>query len=128
MTDEPPEETGRRRHWRELGLARQISAAAARRARVKAMGLTIVLVAVILVFETRYRLLGEREVDSTATLRVFDAPIRGIVAIVVVALGWALARDVGRALGPALLRRMDPAGAGTVGFLIRLVTVAATVI
>ncbi len=128
MTDEPPEETGRRRHWRELGLARQISAAAARRARVKAMGLTIVLVAVILVFESRYQLLGEREIDSTATLRVFDAPIRAIVAIVVVALGWALARDVGRALGPALIRRMDPAGAGTVGFLIRLVTVAATVI
>jgi small conductance mechanosensitive channel len=128
MTDEPPEETGRRRHWRELGLARQISAAAARRARVKAIGLTILLVAVILLFESRYPLLGERATDDHATLRVFDAPVRGVVAIVVVALGWALARDVGRALGPVLLRRMDPAGAGTVGFVIRLVTVAVTVI
>ena len=39
-------------------------------------------------------------------------------------LGWAIARDVGRGLGPALFRRMDPATAGTVGFIIRLATVA----
>ncbi len=39
-------------------------------------------------------------------------------------LGWAIARDLGRALGPPLFRRLDPATAGTVGFLIRLATVA----
>ncbi len=39
-------------------------------------------------------------------------------------IGWAIARDVGPALGPALFRRLDPAVAGTVGFVIRLVTVA----
>jgi small-conductance mechanosensitive channel len=38
-------------------------------------------------------------------------------------LGWALARDIGRALGPALFRRLDPSTAGTVGFLIRLATI-----
>src|ERR1700730_13132170 len=38
-------------------------------------------------------------------------------------LGWAIARDIGRGLGPALFRRLDPAAAGTVGFLIRLTTV-----
>ena len=38
-------------------------------------------------------------------------------------LGWAIARDVGRGLGPALFRRLDPGTAGTVGFLIRLATV-----
>ncbi len=38
-------------------------------------------------------------------------------------LGWAIARDIGRGLGPALFRRLDPATAGTVGFLIRLATV-----
>ncbi|MGH2831624.1 MAG: mechanosensitive ion channel domain-containing protein, partial [Solirubrobacteraceae bacterium] len=37
-------------------------------------------------------------------------------------LGWAIARDVGRALGPPLFRRLDPATAGTVGFLVRLLT------
>src|SRR3954453_15987711 len=55
--------------------------------------------------------------------RIFgvDAPVRIPAAVVMVALGWALARDLGRFTAPALFRRMDPATAGTVGFLIRLV-------
>ena len=32
-------------------------------------------------------------------------------------VGWQLARDIGRAVGPALFRRLDPGTAGTVGFL-----------
>src|SRR5215218_5604347 len=53
--------------------------------------------------------------------RIFgvDAPVRIAAAIVMVALGWALARDLGRFTAPALFRRMDPATAGTAGFLIR---------
>src|SRR5688572_13028777 len=54
-----------------------------------------------------------------------DAPVRVGAAIVMVVLGWALARDLGRFTAPALFRRMDPATAGTVGFLIRLVFIAA---
>jgi small-conductance mechanosensitive channel len=54
-----------------------------------------------------------------------DAPVRVAAAIVLVVLGWALARDLGRFTAPALFRRMDPATAGTVGFLIRLVFLAA---
>ena len=50
-----------------------------------------------------------------------DTPVRVGAAIVLVVLGWALARDLGRFTAPALFRRMDPATAGTVGFLIRLV-------
>jgi small-conductance mechanosensitive channel len=42
------------------------------------------------------------------------------------ALGWAVARDVGRAAAPTLFKRMDPSTAGTVGFIVRLVTVAIT--
>jgi small-conductance mechanosensitive channel len=49
-----------------------------------------------------------------------DQPVRVVAAIVMVALGWALARDLGRWAAPFLFRRMDPATAGTVGFLIRL--------
>jgi small-conductance mechanosensitive channel len=49
-----------------------------------------------------------------------DAPIRLICALALIALGWWFARDVGRALGPALFKRLDPATAGTVSFLIRL--------
>jgi small conductance mechanosensitive channel len=49
-----------------------------------------------------------------------DTPVRVGAALVMVVLGWALARDLGRFTAPALFRRMDPATAGTVGFLIRL--------
>jgi small-conductance mechanosensitive channel len=44
--------------------------------------------------------------------------------VALVALGWALSRDVGRAAAPTFFRRMDPATAGTVGFLIRLTSLA----
>jgi small-conductance mechanosensitive channel len=63
--------------------------------------------------------------------RVFglNTPVRVVAAIVMVVLGWALARDLGRFSAPALFRRMDPATAGTMGFLIRLVfLVVATVL
>jgi small-conductance mechanosensitive channel len=49
-----------------------------------------------------------------------DTPIRVGAAVVLLMLGWAVARDIGRFSAPALFRRMDPATAGTVGFLIRL--------
>ena len=50
-----------------------------------------------------------------------DEPIRIATALLMVALGWALARDLGRTVTPWLFRRMDAATAGTIGFLIRLV-------
>ena len=53
-----------------------------------------------------------------------ETPITVVTVIALLILGWAFARDVGRGLGPPLFRRLDPATAGTVGFLIRLVTVA----
>jgi small conductance mechanosensitive channel len=54
-----------------------------------------------------------------------DTPVRVSAAVVMVVLGWALARDLGRFTAPALFRRMDPATAGTIGFLIRLVFLTA---
>ena len=43
--------------------------------------------------------------------------------IALIGLGWALASVVGRAAAPTFMRRMDPATAGTVGFLMRLTTI-----
>ena len=54
-----------------------------------------------------------------------DMPVRIACVIALVILGWALARDIGRALGPILFKRLDPGTAGTLGFLIRLFTVVA---
>jgi small conductance mechanosensitive channel len=53
-----------------------------------------------------------------------DTPARVAAAIVLVVLGWALARDLGRWVEPWLFRRIDPATAGTISFLIRLLFLA----
>ena len=49
-----------------------------------------------------------------------DEPIRIIAAIALVVLGWAFARDFARALAEPMMRRLEPATAATVGFLVRL--------
>ena len=58
----------------------------------------------------------------------WDAPVRVATAVALIILGWQVARDAGRSLGPLLLRRLEPAIAGTVGFVIRLVTMLLAVV
>ncbi len=49
-------------------------------------------------------------------------------AVALVILGWAFARDLGRALGPVLRRRVDPGTAATVSFLIQLFTLGLAIL
>jgi small-conductance mechanosensitive channel len=124
MNDEPQRRRlfARRSHYlHELGLAREISARAVRRARAELVVLGVLFGAVILLFDNRTAIFG-------STIDGLDAPIRGLTVLVLVIIGWWLARDVGRGIGPALLRHMDAAAAGTAGFLIRLFTVGATIV
>jgi small conductance mechanosensitive channel len=105
------------RAWQEAGLARQIDRRQARRARLEALLLVGLFVAVVVVYENRHSLgLGAANGAPEKLVQI-------AVTVVLLILGWAIARDVGRALGPELFRRLDPATAGTVGFLIRLATV-----
>jgi small-conductance mechanosensitive channel len=97
--------------WEQVGLARQVSQRAARRARRQAVVLAPLVVGVLVAYRYRSHLFG------------VDMPVRVATVVALVILGWAFARDVGRAMGPALFRRLDPGTAGTVGFLIRLVTI-----
>ena len=53
---------------------------------------------------------------------------RVVTVVALVILGWGLARSLGRGIAPILVRRMDPATAGTAGFMVRLLTIAAMVI
>src|SRR5690606_5006722 len=43
--------------------------------------------------------------------------------VLLVAVGVGIARSLGRGVAPLLYKRLDPATAGTLGFLVRLVTV-----
>ena len=83
----------------------------ARRARAEAILILPLVVGVLAAYKYRMDLFG------------VDMPVRVASVIALVILGWALARDVGRALGPVLFQRLDPGTAGTLGFLIRLFTV-----
>ena len=57
-----------------------------------------------------------------------DLPVRIAAAVIMLLLGWAVARALGQWLRPKLARRVDPATAGTLGFLIRLASGALTVL
>ena len=94
--------------WHEVGLARQLSKRAVKRARIETLILVLLTAATATLFVYRKELFG------------LDSPIRLGAAAALLLLGFGLARDFGRLLGPALFRRMDPGTAGTVGFLIRL--------
>jgi small conductance mechanosensitive channel len=111
--------------WREVGLLRQISPRVVKRARLEALVLVPLFIGVVVLFDNRASLLGAAGRHGRAASEL-EQPLEELVTaatvIALVILGWAIARDVGRSLGPALFRRLDPATAGTVGFLIRLLT------
>jgi len=108
--------------WREVGLLEQVNPRRARLARIEALLLAGLFVAIVVLWNNRASLL------DAATLRDIETPLKLVVVIVLLVLGWAIAREAGRSFGPALFRRMEPATAGTVGFLIRLATVGVTLL
>jgi small conductance mechanosensitive channel len=105
--------------WQEVGLLHQVSPRAAKRARVEGLVLSVLFVAVVVVYDHRQSLFSVETRGSTPEV---DTLVQILTVLVLLGLGWGIARDAGRALGPALFRRMDPATAGTVGFLVRLAT------
>jgi small conductance mechanosensitive channel len=121
--------------WREVGLLREISPRVVKRARLEALVLVPLFVGIVVLYDNRVSLLGTRVgarrgargaiVPAHKQLEsALETPVTVIAVIALMILGWAIARDIGRGLGPPLFRRLDPATAGTVGFLIRLATVA----
>ena len=99
--------------------ARQLRNQAAERARRARNQLLIVIpmvFAVLAGYRYRVELFG------------LDEPVRILAAFVLTGLGWWLARDVGRAIAPTFARRLDVSNAGTLGFLVRLVLLAVTLL
>lgn len=113
--------------WREAGLLHQISPGVVRRARWEALLLVPLFIGVVVLYEYRRDLLGLGP-RGHGSLEWLKTPVQVAAVIVLLILGLAIARDLGRAFGPALFRRMEPAMAGTVGFVIRLVTAALALI
>ncbi len=120
--------------WKEVGLLRQINPKVVKRARLEALVLLPVFIGTVVFYDHRYSLLGteraafiDRDGVKHAEVKTLEqgieAPLRIATVLILVLVGWAIARDIGRGLGPPLFRRLDPATAGTVGFLIRLATI-----
>jgi small-conductance mechanosensitive channel len=106
--------------WERVGLAVDVSQRTLRSAQRRAAVLLPLFLAVIVLYNERKPWFG---VTSSSQ---WDTPVRIATVLALLALGWAVARDIGRAAAPTLFKRMDPSTAGTVGFIVRLVTVVIT--
>jgi small conductance mechanosensitive channel len=95
---------------RQASVLRAQALEAARRSRRQLLILAPLLTAVVIAYLFRKELFG------------VDKPVRLATAGALVILGWAFARNLGRALQPKLAERSDVGTAGVAGFLIRLAT------
>jgi small-conductance mechanosensitive channel len=98
--------------WREAGLERELNPRRVSRARRDAAIFLVAIVGVLILNDQRRELFPG-----------FTKEFRMLTVVVLVILGWAFARAIGRGLAPMVFKRVDPATAGTIGFLIRLMTI-----
>jgi small conductance mechanosensitive channel len=103
--------------WREVGLGSEIHPAAARRSKGGALVLLALIAGVLFCFTERKTLFPG-----------YGLEVRIATVVLLVILGWGLARMLARGFAPALYRRVEPGTAGTIGFLVRLVTILAMTI
>jgi small conductance mechanosensitive channel len=108
--------------WERVGLAVDVNQRSLRSAQRRSVVLLPMCVAVVIVYHNYQHWFGVSPHSSLIT------PVRIAAVLALIGLGWAVARDAGKAIGPMLFRRMDPGTAGTVGFLVRLVTVVLTLV
>ena len=121
--------------WERVGLAVDVNQKGVQNARRRAAVEILLFIAVIVIYNNyeHWFHLVKREAlpppphDVVIHQGVVTA-VRIATVLALLALGWAIARDVGRMAGPTFFRRMDPGTAGTVGFLVRLVTVGVVVL
>ena len=104
--------------WEKVGLASNVSPRAVKRAQREIAVLVPALIGVLVVYSERKHIFGNHA----------EIPVRIATVVVLAVLGWAIARAAGRAAAPTFFRRMDPSTAGTVGFVIRLTTLAITLL
>ena len=109
--------------WAAVGLELEINRHAIRQATRRLPLELLGLIAVIVGRDWALQDHGQHLHD----LHVTSALVKVVAVILVLAVGWLISRDLARA-APAVFRRMDPATAGTVEFLIRLLALVATVL
>jgi len=106
--------------WERAGLSVEVNEGEVRRARGAVVVLLPLLIAVLVVYAHRKGIFALPQKGQSSA----DTAIQLATVALLLILGWTLASNVGRAAGPTFFRRMDPATAGTVGFAMRLLTMA----
>jgi len=114
--------------WERVGLAVDVNQKAVQNARRRAAIEVTLFVAVIVVYNNYEHWFHLVDKNGHVTQPGVVTAVRIATVLALLALGWAIARDIGRIAGPTFFRRMDPGTAGTVGFLVRLVTVGIVVL
>jgi small-conductance mechanosensitive channel len=122
--------------WEKVGLSFEVNQKEVKRAQRQAIFYVIAIIALdiaIHILVSRTRSCPDRNAHDCSLLGNWHVPglitpVQIVGGFLVVLLGWGLARAIGRFVGPTFLRRMDPATAGTFGFLIRLLTVGVALI
>lgn len=103
--------------WRDVGLGAEVDKRDVKRARGKFVLFALLVAGVLFVFSRRRDLFPG-----------YGTEVRiGTVAALVM-IGWAMAGALGKGIAPMLFRRLEPGTAGTVGFVIRLMTIALVVV
>jgi hypothetical protein len=88
--------------WRDAGLARQLSVRAVKRARIQAIVMVPVLIGILVVYGYRDQVFGS----------AYETPVQIATTVVLIVLGWQIARDVGRALARRCSGAWTPAPRG----------------
>jgi small-conductance mechanosensitive channel len=103
--------------WQEVGLGHELEPQSPGRALGGLLAALTVIAAVLVVYYRRHELLPG-----------YGSWVRAATVVVLIIVGSAGSHWLVRWISPRLFRRVDPATAGTVGFLIRLFAMAAVVI
>jgi small conductance mechanosensitive channel len=107
----------RTEQWRQVGLGAEVDRAQAQRARGGALLFLALIAGVLVLFSQRQTLFPG-----------LGTPVRVATVVLLVVLGWGLARLLGQGIAPSLWRRLEPGTAGVVGFTVRLGTIVAMLV
>jgi small conductance mechanosensitive channel len=114
----PPELFETRTHaWRSVGLGEELEPRVPKRAWGGLLLALLLIAGALVVYGRRAELAPG-----------YETWVRAATVVVLVIAGSAAATWLGRWVSPAFYRRLDPATAGTLGFLIRLLSLTAVVV
>lgn len=102
----------RTHRWHEAGLGQEIDEQERGRTWPKLILYALLIAGVLFAFSHRQDIAPG-----------YGTEARILTAILLFVLGWGFASALGRTIVPFVLRRMDPATAGTMAFAIRLITI-----